>query len=108
MHGRLKVKTSAQLEAENVAKKEKKLKYFQNTVKQIFELRASFKNNINCTVVANNDEFNDETFRSNANKEEIIIPLLQLTATVLMNNPDIATFWNIRREILLDIEKDCR
>jgi len=47
MHGRVKVKTSDQIEAENLVKREKKLKYFQNLVRQIFELRLKQKNNTN-------------------------------------------------------------
>lgn len=107
MHGRLKVKTSAQIEAEQLAKKQKKLKYFQSIVKQIFELRVKLKNG--STIIHENGETIDEVNEyENEKKEKVFLPLLRLTGEVLINNPDIATFWNIRREILLEIKQDYR
>ena len=109
MHGRLKVKTSAQIEAEQLAKREKKLKYFQNIVKQIFELRVKYKNGSSIihengpTIEAINEDENE-----NEKKDKVLLPLLRLTGEVLINSPDIATLWNIRREILLEIKQDYR
>ena len=104
MHGRVKVKTSAQIEAENLVKREKKLKYFQNLVRQIFELRQKQKNNTN--ILIENNDVNDNQFSKKLN--EILLPLLKLTAEVLVNSPDIFTFWNIRRETLLEIKQELR
>ena len=106
MHGRLKVKTSAQLEAENLAKKEQKVNYFRKVVKRIFELRAKLKDNLQCVNdVAEKDH--DGISKNDNPMDEIMIPLLKATAEVLTNNPDISTFWNIRREILLRIKECC-
>ena len=105
MHGRVKVKTSAQIEAENLVKREKKLKYFQNVVKQIFELRSKQKNSSDEELDLTNDQ-SDNKFETKLN--EILLPLLKQTAEVLVNNPDIFTFWNIRREILLEIKRKAR
>ena len=106
MHGRLKVKTSAQLEAENLAKKEQKLKYFHNVVKEIFELRAILKANFQYADNGGGEGHNEMSENDNI-MDEIMIPLLKKTAEVLTNNPDISTFWNIRREILLRIKESC-
>ena len=105
MHGRVKVKTSAQIEAENLVKREKKLKYFQNVVKQIFELREKQKNSSDEELDLTNEQ-SDNKFETKLN--EILLPLLKQTAEVLVNNPDIFTFWNIRREILLEIQRKSR
>ena len=113
MHGRLKVKTSAQIEAENLAKREKKLKYFQHIVKQIFDLRQNQRNYCNAIDNSNKEpgESDGETDCNDqfSNKlNEILLPLLKLTAEVLISSPDIFTFWNIRREILLEIKHELR
>ena len=103
MHGRLKLKTSAQLEAEKLAKKEKKLKYFQSIVKQIFEIREKFKNE--SSTILENGEKNGSVNENKGDKYvSIFMPLLRLTGEVLMGNPDITTFWNIRREILTEMK----
>uniref|UniRef100_A0A8C6P4W9 Geranylgeranyl transferase type-2 subunit alpha n=1 Tax=Nothobranchius furzeri TaxID=105023 RepID=A0A8C6P4W9_NOTFU len=74
-HGRVKVKTTAQQEEEKRKEREKKLKIY---------------------VAAR-----DACFR----KEEIFDDeALQLTQQLLSSNPDFATLWNYRREILLHLE----
>ena len=104
MHGRVKVKTSDQIEAENLVKRDKKLKYFQNLVRQIFELRLKQKNNTN--ELKESNDASDNQFAEKLNG--ILLPLLKLTAEVLVNSPDIFTFWNIRRETLLEIKRELR
>ena len=48
MHGRVKVKTDAQKEAEKAAKREKISKYFTHARNKIFELKRKFeKVNVN-------------------------------------------------------------
>ena len=44
MHGRLKVKTTAQQEAEKKAHREEKLKTYETAMAAIFEHREMFKN----------------------------------------------------------------
>ena len=95
MHGRVKVKTTSQIEAENLAKKEKKLHHFKSIVNEIFKIRARINE---CEESAENCELQNE-IQQDQNR------ILQLTAEVLMSSPDISTFWNIRREILLALKE---
>ena len=96
MHGRVKVKTTSQIEAENLAKKEKKLHHFKSIVNEIFKIRARI-NDLPSEESAENCELQNE-IQQDQNR------ILQLTAEVLMSSPDISTFWNIRREILLALK----
>ena len=107
MHGRLKVKSSAQKEAEHLAKKEKRVKYYQSILKQIFELRLKFKNS-SLSVCENGDAVNAIEDYEKDKMEKVFLPLLRLTGEVLINDPDVATFWNIRREILNELKKHYR
>lgn len=75
MHGRLKVKSSEEQLKEKAIEKAKKLRKFQLVCADILQSRNNEKN-----------------------------PLLMKTAEVLIANPDIYTFWNIRKEVLLDIK----
>ncbi|KAM7303777.1 geranylgeranyl transferase type-2 subunit alpha isoform X2 [Ixodes scapularis] len=72
MHGRLKVKTTAEQEEEKRKEREKKLKIYKAANHQIVEKRQS-------------GELDDE--------------LLRITGQVLQTNPDDSTLWNIRREV---------
>ncbi|XP_042148564.1 geranylgeranyl transferase type-2 subunit alpha isoform X2 [Ixodes scapularis] len=72
MHGRLKVKTTAEQEEEKRKEREKKLKTYKAANRQIVEKRQS-------------GELDDE--------------LLRITGQVLQTNPDDSTLWNIRREV---------
>ena len=82
MHGRLKVKTTAQQEAERQEKRNEKLKTYQYAMSNIFENRESWKN-------SDAGETPKEAWK--------------ITAGVLMANPDISTLWAIRKE---NIEKE--
>ena len=97
MHGRVKVKTTSQIEAENLSKKEKKLHHFKSIVNEIFQIRARI-NDLSSEESAENCELQNE-IQQDQNR------ILQLTAEVLMSSPDISTFWNIRREILLALKE---
>ncbi|XP_022690373.1 geranylgeranyl transferase type-2 subunit alpha-like [Varroa jacobsoni] len=70
-HGRVKVKTTAQQEAEKELERQKKLALYKAATEKIFQKRAS-------------SEYDEE--------------ILQITSQILQNNPDDATLWNIRRE----------
>ncbi|XP_029844050.2 geranylgeranyl transferase type-2 subunit alpha isoform X2 [Ixodes scapularis] len=72
MHGRLKVKTTAEQEEEKRKEREKKLKIYKAASRQIIDKRRS-------------GELDDE--------------LLRITGQVLQSNPDDSTLWNIRREV---------
>lgn len=74
MHGRLKVKTTAQQQEEKRLEREKKVEIYTSVMKQIFEKRC-----------------NEEDMDTN----------LKLTQQVLSGNPDIYTLWNIRKEIFI-------
>uniref|UniRef100_A0AAR2JKW1 Geranylgeranyl transferase type-2 subunit alpha n=1 Tax=Pygocentrus nattereri TaxID=42514 RepID=A0AAR2JKW1_PYGNA len=76
-HGRVKVKSTAQQEEEKRKEREKKLKVYLTVRDAIFKKRG-------------NGELDDEA--------------LQLTQQLLSSNPDFATLWNYRREILLHLE----
>ena len=88
MHGRLKVKTTAQQEAERKAHREEKLKTYQKAMSAIFANREALKN------ASSSDEISEE------DKIKIQQALMKMTAGVLMANPDISTLWNIRKEVL--------
>ena len=87
MHGRLKVKTTAQQEADRKVYREEKMKTYQIAMAAIFENREALKN------ASNNDTSEDEVIK-------IQQALMKMTAGVLMANPDISTLWNIRKEVL--------
>ena len=88
MHGRLKVKTTAQQEAERKAHREEKLKTYQTAMSAIFANREALKN------ASSSDEISEE------DTIKIQQALMKMTAGVLMANPDISTLWNIRKEVL--------
>ncbi|XP_030642856.1 geranylgeranyl transferase type-2 subunit alpha [Chanos chanos] len=79
MHGRVKVKSTAQQEEEKRKEREKKLKVYISLRDACFNKRK------------------DGVFDEEA---------LQLTQQLLSSNPDFATLWNYRREILLHLEKE--
>lgn len=76
MHGRLKIKTSAEQQAEKQKEREKKLLLFQ----------ASYKK---ATAKRESQEFDDEA--------------LSIVSGLLLANPDLYTLWNFRKEILLQM-----
>lgn len=73
MHGRLKVKTTAEQKAEKEKERQKKLQLFKTGTQKIFEKRKL-------------KEYDDEG--------------LSISGQILQANPDFYTCWNIRREIL--------
>ncbi|KAM9445128.1 geranylgeranyl transferase type-2 subunit alpha [Clarias gariepinus] len=77
MHGRVKVKSTAQQEEEKRKEREKKLKVYITVRDAIFKKRSD-------------SELDEEA--------------LQLTQQLLASNPDFATLWNYRREILQHLE----
>ncbi|KAA0706755.1 Geranylgeranyl transferase type-2 subunit alpha [Triplophysa tibetana] len=76
-HGRVKVKSTIQQEEEKRKEREKKLKVFVSARDAVFKKRSA----------GENDE-----------------EALQLTQQLLSSNPDFATLWNYRREILMHLE----
>ena len=78
MHGRLKVKTTAQQEAERKAERAEKVKSYTKAMTGILDRRDQ-----GCQ-----DEMQ-----------------LKMTGMVLMGNPDISTLWNIRKEVLLHFQE---
>lgn len=74
MHGRLKVRTSAEEGIRKKKEQDLKAKAYRNGTDKIFALRKS---------------------------GELDQNLLDLTAKILSVNPDCSTFWNIRRECLI-------
>jgi geranylgeranyl transferase type-2 subunit alpha len=79
MHGRLKVRTSAEEAARKKKEHDLKAKAYRNGMDRIFAMR------------------NAGNLDSN---------LLELTAKILSVNPDISTLWNIRRECILKMTCD--
>ncbi|XP_076839779.1 geranylgeranyl transferase type-2 subunit alpha [Brachyhypopomus gauderio] len=77
MHGRVKVKSTAQQEEEKRKEREKKLKVYLSVRDAVFNKKS-------------NGVLDEEA--------------LQLTQQLLSSNPDFATLWNFRREILLHLE----
>lgn len=73
MHGRLKVKTSAQEQEEKRKEREKKLKIYRAGFDTVLKKRK-------------NGEYDEE--------------VLQITEQLLCANPDVYTFWNVRREYI--------
>uniref|UniRef100_A0A8C2HA28 Geranylgeranyl transferase type-2 subunit alpha n=1 Tax=Cyprinus carpio TaxID=7962 RepID=A0A8C2HA28_CYPCA len=76
-HGRVKIKSTAQQEEEKRKEKEKKLKAFVSARDAVLKKRSA-------------GEHDEEA--------------LQLTRQLLSSNPDFATLWNYRREVLLHLE----
>uniref|UniRef100_A0A673IAD4 Geranylgeranyl transferase type-2 subunit alpha n=1 Tax=Sinocyclocheilus rhinocerous TaxID=307959 RepID=A0A673IAD4_9TELE len=77
LHGRLKIKSTAQQEEEKRKEREKKLKAFVSARDAVLKKRSA-------------GEHDEEA--------------LQLTQQLLSSNPDFATLWNYRREVLLHLE----
>jgi len=78
MHGRLKVKTTAQQEAEKARERKVKVAKYREAMRNIMQWRK---------------------------QEQMEKPLLMATAGVLQANPDINTLWNIRRECFLKLNE---
>ena len=76
MHGRLKLKTTAAMEAARNVERQTKLAGYRKAMSTIFSRRKE------------------------GLKDEM---QLKMTAQVLQSNPDINTLWNIRRECVLAI-----
>uniref|UniRef100_A0A671MFZ0 Geranylgeranyl transferase type-2 subunit alpha n=1 Tax=Sinocyclocheilus anshuiensis TaxID=1608454 RepID=A0A671MFZ0_9TELE len=76
-HGRVKIKSTAQQEEEKRKEREKKLKAFVSARDAVLKKRSA-------------GEHDEEA--------------LQLTQQLLSSNPDFATLWNYRREVLLHLE----
>lgn len=80
MHGRLKVRTTAEEAARKKKEHDLKAKAYRNGMDKIFAMRSSGLLDKN---------------------------LLELTGKILSINPDLSTLWNIRRECILKmIESD--
>jgi geranylgeranyl transferase type-2 subunit alpha len=79
MHGRLKVRTSAEEAARKKKEQDLKAKAYRIGMDKIFALRTS------------------ESFGSE---------LLELTGKILSVNPDLSTLWNIRRECILKMSAE--
>ncbi|KAK7086553.1 hypothetical protein SK128_010526 [Halocaridina rubra] len=77
MHGRLKIKTTAEQAAEKEKEREEKRKVYLGGLNKVFSKRSS------------------ETYDEEG---------LKITAQLLTANPDAATLWNFRREILLNMK----
>jgi len=79
MHGVLKVKSSAQQEAEKRKERQEKAEKFKKLTRKIFDKRKC-------------KELDDE--------------LMSLTEKLLSSNPDFNTIWNIRKEIFLKLKDE--
>ncbi|KAK6171224.1 hypothetical protein SNE40_019459 [Patella caerulea] len=78
MHGRLKVRTTAEQQEAKRVEREKKLKIYTGATKKAFEKR-------------NNREFDEEA--------------LKITGEILAVNPDFYSLWNFRKEIFNDFKE---
>ena len=79
MHGRLKVRSSAEQEERKRVEREKKL--------------ASYKQAMSmCLNMMTTKKYDDDTASEMG---------LKVSAEILANQPDISTLWNMRREIIL-------
>ncbi|XP_030660015.1 geranylgeranyl transferase type-2 subunit alpha isoform X1 [Nomascus leucogenys] len=77
MHGRLKVKTSEEQAEAKRLEREQKLKLYQSATQAVFQKRQA---------------------------GELDESVLELTSQILGANPDFATLWNCRREVLQQLE----
>lgn len=77
MHGRLKVKTTAQQEAEKKANRQRKVKEYKHAMEAVAQAR----------------------------KQGHLEEAMKVSAAILMANPDISTMWNIRKEVILKQKK---
>ncbi|KAM9068651.1 geranylgeranyl transferase type-2 subunit alpha isoform X2 [Sarcophilus harrisii] len=77
MHGRLKVKTTEEQAEAKRAEREQKLKLYREATEAIFQKRQ---------------------------EGQLDESVLELTSQILGANPDFATLWNCRREVLMRLE----
>ncbi|ESN96931.1 hypothetical protein HELRODRAFT_86108, partial [Helobdella robusta] len=80
-HGRLKVKSSVEIEKEKSNEKRKKLMYYKKIISDIQNMDLNL-------------EYLDE--------------LLKLTSEVLRMNPDYYTFWNIRKKLFQKLKAESK
>ncbi|XP_064416455.1 geranylgeranyl transferase type-2 subunit alpha [Latimeria chalumnae] len=79
MHGRIKVKTTEEQQEVKRKEREKKLQLYLTCISTVFKKRQ-------------NGELDQE--------------MLELTSQILGVNPDVATLWNYRREVFLELRKE--
>ncbi|XP_052896795.1 geranylgeranyl transferase type-2 subunit alpha [Anopheles moucheti] len=77
MHGRLKVRTSAEEAARKKLEQQQKVKMFRAAMGRIFEKKSA---------------------------QEYDAEMMEITAKLLGSNPDIATLWNLRRMCILALK----
>ena len=98
MHGRLKVKTTAQQEAERKAERAEKVKAYQ--VREFAGCPSLYVQPSGMTpLVASQAAMSAILERRESGRLDE--KLLQMIGPVLMGNPDINTLWNVRRETVL-------
>uniref|UniRef100_A0A182K124 Geranylgeranyl transferase type-2 subunit alpha n=1 Tax=Anopheles christyi TaxID=43041 RepID=A0A182K124_9DIPT len=78
MHGRLKVRTSAEEAARKKLEQQQKVKMFRAAMGRIFEKKAA---------------------------QEYDADMMELTSKLLSSNPDIATLWNLRRMCIMSLKE---
>uniref|UniRef100_H3A6R2 Geranylgeranyl transferase type-2 subunit alpha n=1 Tax=Latimeria chalumnae TaxID=7897 RepID=H3A6R2_LATCH len=78
-HGRIKVKTTEEQQEVKRKEREKKLQLYLTCISTVFKKRQ-------------NGELDQE--------------MLELTSQILGVNPDVATLWNYRREVFLELRKE--
>lgn len=79
MHGRVKVKSSAEQQEAQRKERSRKLEVYRKATEAMQRKRTA-------------QQYDQEA--------------LELTGQILSTNPDLATFWNVRREIFLHMEKE--
>jgi len=82
MHGRLKVRSSAEQEERKRVEREKKLFMYKSAMAECIKIKEAKK-------------YKDD--------ESVAQIGLKISADVLANQPDIQTLWNMRKEIILSL-----
>ncbi len=93
-HGRLKVRSSQEVEEARRRAKAEKVRDYREITDRIY---TKVRSEVECAFGIFKSFFACQ--RSAGERDE---DALQLTGTALVENPDVASFWNFRREILAE------
>lgn len=100
-HGRVKTKSTAQQEEEKRKEREKKLKIYVSARDTCF---SKVTRNTRVLLAHIYTILNTLCFASQRKDGVFDDEALQVTQQLLSSNPDFATLWNYRREILMHLE----